>query len=101
MKHTTIKLFAIGLFIYGSATLAVEDYSRYSNEELMGMRGQVREMNMDERNAYREERRKRMQAMSKEERQAMREKNRETKMKDKGKEYGSGAGNRQGGKRGQ
>jgi hypothetical protein len=53
------------------AALASEDYTRYSNEELVKLRSQAQSMGEEERLRYREEMQKRVQKMTPEERERL------------------------------
>ena len=57
----------------GTGLVMAEDYSAYSNEEMLQKRSEVRNMSEADRNAFRAEMQKRMQSMSEEERAQMRQ----------------------------
>jgi Spy/CpxP family protein refolding chaperone len=68
-KHLTIMMAA--LFLGTASTAAAADYSRYSNDELLRMRGTMRNADVEERTAYRNEWQKRAASMNPEERQLL------------------------------
>jgi len=75
MKNGLIACFIVALWMPLTATVAAEDFSSYSTEDLIQMRDQARYMSEEDRDAYRSERKSRMESMSQEERQAMRDGN--------------------------
>ena len=54
------------------AAATAEDFTRYSTEDLLGMRAQTQYMSAEDRAAYKSERQSRMQSMTPEERQVAR-----------------------------
>ena len=86
MKKQLISSIFIAGVLTATGAIAAEDYTGYSNEELFEMRGQVGMMNEEDRQAYRTERKNRMQNMSQEERQTMNQ--------NHGENAGSGNGDR-------
>ncbi len=75
MKKGLIVSFFMALWMPLTATIAAEDFSNYSTEDLVQMRDQARYMSEEDKDAYRSERQSRMDSMSQEEREAMRDGN--------------------------
>ena len=69
LKKMVFIVVALGV---SSVTVYAEDFSQYSNEELMGMKSEARSWDTDRHDAFRSEMKLRMQSMSQEERQALR-----------------------------
>ncbi len=69
MKRAWIlQAFCLGSLLTLSSMVMAADYSRYSTEELAAMRGTLRNLSAEEREAFRTEWQKRLQQMSPEER---------------------------------
>jgi hypothetical protein len=71
MKNKCIAAFVLAAWLPATAVKA-QDFSSYSTQDLMQMRGQMTYMGEADRNAYMAERQSRMQAMSQEERMSFR-----------------------------
>jgi len=82
------------MLLAGSAMAA--DYSSYSNEEMMQMRSQARDMSEQDRAAFRNEMQSRHQSMSAEERNQLREQARSSGQGNYGQGNSYGQGNRYG-----
>jgi len=72
MKTRVFAALAVALLMSLTASVAAEDYSSYSTEDLIQMRDQARYMSEEDKAAYRSERQSRMESMTQEERLAMR-----------------------------
>ena len=64
-------LFTAVVLGVSSVSAYAVDFTQYSNDELMGMKSEVRSWDSDKRDAFRTEMQSRMQSMSQEERQAL------------------------------
>ncbi|BCO08277.1 hypothetical protein GF1_06530 [Desulfolithobacter dissulfuricans] len=62
-------LVGLGIIMLSGPAWAVTDYSSMSTDELAGLQGTMRQTTVEERNAFRDEWRSRLQQMSPEERQ--------------------------------
>ena len=68
-KILALSVLMLGLF--AAPAVADENFSQYSNDELMKMKSEARNWDQDKRDAYQSERQNRMKSMSREERQQM------------------------------
>lgn len=100
MKKTTmlrISTILAGTLLTATLALAATGYSAMTNEEMAAKRGTMQQARMEERNAFQNERQKRVQQMSPEEKQkAMRQPEngpRDGSGRKSGQGMGSGMGN--------
>ena len=104
MKHK-LRRYGAGLVItLGLASGAMAaDYSAYTNEEMMQIRSQARDMSPEDRDAFRSEMQSRHQSLSAEERNQLREQNRNSGQGNygQGNRYGQGNSGGQGNRYGQ
>ena len=72
LRTTGCRILTLMTGLATAAALPAADFSAYSDRELFGMQDQTLYMGREERDAYRDERRSRMQALSLEERTSLR-----------------------------
>ncbi len=90
MKNRYSATFLLAAWLPATSVFA-QDFSNYSTQDLMQMRGQMTYMGEADRSAYMAERQSRVQAMSQEERMSFRADSSSSEHRNK-----SGAGNGQG-----
>jgi len=99
MKTKNKKLagiFILGLGLLAAPALAATDYSSMSNEELAAMRGTMRDVSQEDRDAFRSEWQSRVQNMTQEERQLAVGRPANAAQDGAGNRYGRGNGQRSG-----
>ncbi len=101
MKISLKTVAGVLLLTAGSISVEAADYADFSNDDLVQMRSQAREMAPDDRESYRTEMQSRMQSMSSDERTLFREMNEmggqgngSGKMNRYGQGSGDGSGNK-------
>ena len=100
MKQDIRRYVALTVLAFGLANdaMAAADYSSYTNEEMMQMQSQARDMSSQDRDAFRSEMQSRQRSMTTVERNQLREQNRSN---GQGHRYGQGNGGEQGNRSGQ